>query len=91
MVIPLSRIDVVIKNLIFFSLKALENFIEMIVESWTYDRLTEEERKKLGRVLYSIQTKRSLKGTYEHRWEILQAIYSSFIMALDYKPIGWRE
>ena len=71
--------------------KALENFIEMIEKSWTYARLTKEERERLGQVFHSTQTRESLNGTYLQRWEILQAIYSAFIMALDYKPIGWRE
>ena len=70
---------------------ALNNFYEMIKQSWTYAKLTEHEKAQFKIVLYSRQVEKCLKGTYKQRWEILQAIYSSFLMALDYTPIGWRE
>lgn len=71
--------------------KVRDNFINMIKQSWTYAKLTEEEKNRILKVLYSTQAERCLKGTYKQRWEILQAIYHSFLMALDYTPIGWRE
>ena len=70
--------------------QALENFVEMIKNSWTYARLTDSETKRLLEMLNDIRIKQALKGTYNHRWEILQAIYCSYLSALDYKPIGWR-
>lgn len=68
-----------------------ENFMEMIKESWTYAKLTETEKKHIQETIYSAITESALKGTYKQRYEILQAIYSSFLSALDYQPIGWRE
>ena len=71
--------------------KALEKFAEMIGQSWTFAKMTKEEKERLNTLLYSDRTISSLKGTYQQRWAILQALYSAFLMGLDYKPIGWRE
>lgn len=71
--------------------KCLDNFKEMIKKSWTYEKLTDDERKHLEETLNCVATKSVLKGNYLQRWRILQAIYTSFIMALNYEPLGWRE
>ena len=71
----------------------LAEFRTMISQSWTFNRLTEAEKRRIMEVLSEnhTQTREALKGTKKHCWEILQAIYSSYLLALDYKPIGWRE
>ena len=68
-------------------------FRTMIGNSWTFERLTEEEKERVMTILSEkdSRTMTVLKGTKQQRWAILQAIYSSFLIALDYKPIGWRE
>ena len=70
---------------------ARDLFVEMIMKSWTFEKMTENERQRIVDFFYSKRTEDCLKGTYKQRWEILQAIYNSFLMGLDYKPIGWRE
>lgn len=70
---------------------ARDCFVEMIMKSWTFDKMTENERQRIIDLIYSKITEDCLKGTYKQRWAILQAIYNSFLMGLDYKPIGWRE
>ena len=70
---------------------ALNNFYENIKKSWTYEKLTAEERKRFEKVLFSSCVQDNLKGTYGQRYRMLFAIYHSFLMALDYTPIGWRE
>ena len=67
------------------------DYVNMIKKSWTYGKLTEKERNKLIEMIYSKRTENCLKGTYKQRWEILQIIYESFLMGLNYEPIGWRE
>ena len=71
--------------------KALDNFIDMIEKSWTFDKMAKEEKERLNTLLYSDRTISSLKGTYQQRWVMLQALYYAFLMGLDYRPIGWRE
>lgn len=65
---------------------ANHNYIEMTLESWTYDRMTEEEKKRCIDVLkYS-----KVKGSYDARWEQLHAIYYAFLMGLGYTGHRWR-
>ena len=70
---------------------AQSDFWEMIKTSWTYNKLTEHEKEQLKNVIFSQRAENCLKGSYSQRWEILQAIYFGFLMALNYEPIGWRE
>jgi len=66
-------------------------FINNIKKSWTYAKLTEKEKERLEKVFISTITEHSIKGSFGDRYIVLQAIYNSFLMALDYEPIGWRE
>lgn len=66
---------------------ALNDFINMIVKSWTYDRLTEKERERCMEALRET----TLKGNWNCRCEILHSVYNAFLLALDCKSIGWRE
>lgn len=68
----------------------LNDYKQMIYKSWTYAKLTKNERQQLEQTFESVTTRNALKGTYTQRWEILQAIYSSFLYALYYTP-DWRE
>ena len=70
---------------------AVGNFYENIKKSWTYAKLTTAEKDRLENVIFSVQIERALKGNYKQRYEILNSIYHSFLMALDYNPINWRE
>ena len=58
-----------------------------ILNSWTYARLTEEEKK---RALEAVDAA-TLCGNYKQRFEQIHNIYYSFLLALNYSPIGWRE
>lgn len=67
------------------------DFKKMIFNSWTFDRMTLEERQKLFETFDNIQTEKALVGTYKTRWTILQAIYSSFLIGLGYNGFNWRS
>lgn len=72
----------------------LAQYRSMIIESWTFQKLTEEEKDRLlNKVLTpdNVQLREALKGRRGHCWDILQNIYHSYLIALDYKPINWRE
>lgn len=66
---------------------AISDFMDMISHSWTWNRLTEDEKKRFSNILYSIE----VKGTYPQRWEALNNYYGFFLEGIGYKPIGWRE
>lgn len=66
----------------------VENYFQNVIKkSWTWDRLTEEERKRFidMNVFYKI------KGNDKTRIEWMNTIYNSFLCALGYQPIGWRK
>lgn len=62
-------------------------FQNVIKKSWTWDRLTEEERRRF----IDMNVFDRIKGNNKTRVEWLNTIYDSFLSALGYKPIGWRE
>ena len=71
--------------------EAINLYIDMIQKSWTYQRLTEEEKTRLMDTINWGEQQGIIKGTFKQRWDILQLMYHSYLNALDYKPIGWRE
>lgn len=68
----------------------LKDYKNMIINSWTYKKMTEEEQIQLFKMFDSVQTREALKRSYHQRWEILQALYNSFLLALNY-TWNWRD
>ena len=67
---------------------AVENYFQNVIKkSWTWQRLTEEEQKRF----IDMNVFDKIKGNDKTRIEWLNTIYQSFLSALGYKPIGWRE
>ena len=70
---------------------ALNDFIRMIKDSWTYEKMTKEERKRLLELLSHPRTNEILKGNYKQRYENLNAIYYAYLVGLGYDNFNWRE
>lgn len=70
---------------------AKKDFINMIVNAWTVDKMTQKEWDQLIDVFDSPQTENALKGNYRQRWEVLQAIFTSYLMGLGFNGCGWRN
>lgn len=70
--------------------KVIEDYQQMIYRSWTYGKMTPQEKHQWAEVLDHLKTTNVLKGTYSQRWETLQAIYHTFLLALNY-TWNWRE
>ncbi len=67
---------------------AVETYFQNVIKkSWTWEKLTEEERKRF----IDMNVFDKIKGNDQTRIEWLNTIYQSFLSALGYKPIGWRE
>lgn len=67
---------------------AVENYFQDIIKkSWTWERLTEDERERF----INMKVFDKIKGTDKTRIEWLHTLYEAFLSALNYKPIGWRE
>lgn len=68
---------------------ALDRFIPIMRNSWTYDRLTEDERQRITDRI----TRRAavMLGDENHMYAELQAFYSAFLDGTGYTWKGWRE
>ncbi len=67
---------------------AVETYIQNVIKkSWTWEKLTEEERKRF----IDMDVFDRIKGNDQTRIEWLNTIYQSFLSALGFEPIGWRE
>ncbi len=71
--------------------QAIVDFKEMIFHAAPLLKFTERERENLNNMLDWMEHSNRLFGSYNQRWEQLQSVYQSFLYALDYKPLGWRE
>lgn len=69
----------------------LKDFKSMIINSWTYKRMTADEQIRLFEELDSARLKNALKGNYIARWNILQAIYGVYLAGLGYNNFNWRD
>lgn len=69
---------------------AYDDFIETIKESWTWQRLTDDE---CAVFIDDIMNHPSLRpsGTWSARWNFYQAVYGAFLYGLGYNGTGWRE
>ena len=70
---------------------AQTDWIDMIVKSWTWAKLTNDERNKFWDELSKETTKKIISGTYRQRWEILNALYSMFLEGCGYNGGNWRD
>lgn len=67
------------------------DWTDMIVKSWTWTKLTNDERNKFGDELNKETTKKVISGTYKQRWEILNVLYSMFLEGCGYNGGSWRD
>jgi hypothetical protein len=70
---------------------AKQDWLEMIKKSWTWARLTEKEKEKFSELLEHPCSAVVIRGNYEQRWEACEALYHTFLDALGYDPLEWRE
>lgn len=72
--------------------KDLENvvydyFNETISKSWTWERLTDDEKERFKNCIdFS-----GIKGPARQRVKMLNMVYAAFLQGVGYEPIGWRE
>lgn len=66
----------------------VEDYFQNITKkSWTWERLTIEEQKRF----IDMNVFDKIKGNDKTRVEWFNTIYLSYLIALGYKAIGWRE
>lgn len=72
--------------------RAVCDFVGMIQHSWTWDRMTDEERQKLLSLYYDDPgCKKAIVGSYDQRWRVCNAILRSYLSGIGYNGFRWRE
>ena len=72
---------------------ALKNFVVMISQSWTFMRMTEEEKQKcMDLFLNSVHAEKAITGNYKQRFETMHAIYNAYLIGIGYdgSDCDWR-
>lgn len=62
--------------------KAIPEWMDMTFRSWTYNALTDEQRAAWEQMIKKQWFRDAVKGTYEQRWDTLQAIYMAFLRGI---------
>lgn len=71
---------------------AFTDAVRNFKKSWTYARLTEDERKGLDNSFSFVEKQNLLCGTYTQRWRQMNAIYCAFLYGCGYNnDMNWRE
>lgn len=68
---------------------AKSDFLEMIFKSWTWARLTDQEKVKFVDLINNDNY--NISGNYLQRYNAYNFGYFAFLQGLGYKPTGWRE
>lgn len=69
-----------------------DKFMEMIKQSWTWARLTDDERFRVSDLLeHCYNYKKLLSRSESKQYEMLHLIYNAFLEGCGYQPFGWRE
>lgn len=71
-------------------LTAQADWTNMIIKSWTWERLTATEKHKFRDELSKEAAQKIITGTYKQRCEILNALYSMFLEGCGYTDWTWR-
>jgi hypothetical protein len=70
---------------------AIYDFENMTKKSWSYERLTEEEKQEWKKTVDFIIFHSYGKGTYRTRWDLMQIAYMAFLNGCGYDGMNWRE
>ena len=71
---------------------ATQDFLDMIFKSWTWAKMTKEEKDIFIEQINHIRSKEAIKGTYQQRWIVLQALYGMYLQGIGYgNNPKWRD
>lgn len=72
---------------------ALEAYLTNIKKSWTWERLTDKEKKTFEYRLRLYQNGNQIQGTYSQRTMVCSMMYDMFLAGLGFYEdcIHWRE
>ncbi len=70
---------------------AWNDFLEIVKNSWTFGKMTKEEKERWSNTIGSVRIINNLKGNYKQRIEFLNCIYFAYLDGLGYNGFDWRE
>lgn len=68
--------------------QAQADYIAMIRNSWTFQRMTQEEQET---AIQALLCSEMLKGSYKQRYSALNAVYRAFLLGIGYDGPQRRE
>ena len=70
---------------------ALSEYLEMVSNSWTWQRMTKAEQDKFLTAIYDSRTYNVIQGSYKQRWDVLNALYGIYLDGIGYDGFNWRD
>lgn len=70
---------------------ALVHYLAMTCRSWTFARMTQEEKERCIFAFLWSSEQGHIKGSFSARWDTMQSIYHAFLSALGYSKGKFRE
>ena len=70
--------------------KAFPDFLEMTHHSWTYQKMTDEEKSRCDKAL-KCAASLDIQGGYRQRYGALNGVYYGFLLGIGYTGALWRE
>ena len=70
---------------------AIKDFMDMIRKSWTYNKMTQEEKEKWDDIVYWNMEQGIIKGSYKQRNQIMNGLYHAYLAGLGYTDGNWRN
>lgn len=68
--------------------QAQADYIVIIRNSWTFQRMTQKERET---AIQALLCGDMLQGSYKQRYSALNAVYRAFLLGIGYDGAQWRE
>lgn len=65
---------------------AVNDWMEMIRKSWTYELFSEDEKNAFQEVIETLTSKsiNAIKGSYKDRWTMMHCLYKAFLAGAGY-------
>lgn len=73
------------------NLAVIGKYSDTIQNSWTWEHLTENEKNNFKQFIRSERIMKTLKYSFNHKWEILSNLYSMYLIALGYECDTWEN
>lgn len=70
---------------------AIDNYIDIIHNSWTWAKLTEKEQNSFIDTLRCMIDRGDIKGTYAQRNLYMSNLYTMFLSGVGYDSPQWRN